>query len=231
MLCQECNFEITSQMTHAVRQNSCPACGAEIMSAAKMQQYRQLRQVLVQNQLTNNPAAEVKLREKLIALILQHFELTLVQAVEVDTDLVDLDGGEEQTIKVEADEAAFVVPLDGSQGGGGSPRRIMREGSQVQDGKHQLPEGGGGGELDQMRREVYSETYGEQQEGVVLRDTETGDEIDLEEAKEFFPGHENEVGTGAETEGETRTAEEQVQSLQEIAKTGKGSGRFRRVKQ
>lgn len=226
MNCQGCKFEITSNMVHAVKQNMCPVCGDKIMSSEKLQQYTSLRRVLSRQQLTNNPSAEAKLCERIIALLLEHFDFTLIQDVELNEDLIDLDVPATDS-EPEVEMTEEVVPLSTQNESGGNPRRISREGSTVRDQKHVLPIEDGDSGVNQMRREVYAETYGEQGDGdgngnTILRDTETGDEIDLEEAKGFFPGQEEEVGTD--------TATEQVQSLQEVARSGKSEGRVRRMK-
>ena len=90
MHCQNCEFEITTSMTYAVKQNICPSCGGTIMSAEKMKQYGYLRQVLSRHQLTNNPNIEAKLRERLIALVLESFDIIPIQDIEVDEELIDL---------------------------------------------------------------------------------------------------------------------------------------------
>jgi|GEM_PF-5403973 len=218
MLCQECQFEITAQMTHAVRQNNCPACGAKIMSAEKMQQYRQLRQVLTQHQLTNNPVVEAKLREKIIALVLQHFELTLVQTVEMDPDLIDLDGDASPVTETQEETNRD----NKSSGVQSTPKRIARGGQGVRDQKHSSLVTDKGASLDRLRREVFEDTYGEVGEDVALQDVELveGEDISMEEAKQFFPGHEKEVGV-------EMVNNEVLDQEQEVEPT---EGRIRRVR-
>jgi len=89
MECKNCGNEILPEMRAAISVNGCPFCGHEIMDPERLEQMLALEDVLASKQFTNQPEVDIAIREKVIALLLEHFDFRLIKDIEEEpTDLI-----------------------------------------------------------------------------------------------------------------------------------------------
>lgn len=73
MQCESCHADILPTMKGALKTNTCPYCGGEIMEDAKAEQYFNLLGVLDQTTFTNRQDVDSKIRAKVASLIMSNF--------------------------------------------------------------------------------------------------------------------------------------------------------------
>jgi len=84
-------------MKAAIAKNECPFCAEQIMEPEKLEQLRHLEQVLSTKQFTNKEEVNRLIREKVIELLLQHFEFKRITPVEQTDDVIVLDDKEDDS--------------------------------------------------------------------------------------------------------------------------------------
>jgi len=75
MKCVSCAGDINNKMVAALKLNKCPYCGNIIMDPAKLQQMLALQDHLGKLQITNDPATDTLIRDKVITSIIERFEV------------------------------------------------------------------------------------------------------------------------------------------------------------
>lgn len=103
MQCESCNKAIPSTMRGAIANNSCPWCAEDLMSPDKAEQYFNLLNILDEATFTNKGSVDIKIREKVAALIIENFLFMLIEKEQVE-DLVviedDLEAVDEDVLEV-----------------------------------------------------------------------------------------------------------------------------------
>ena len=94
MKCISCSNSIDPKMKVAVGCNACPFCGEPIMNEKRHGQMLQLDRVLTNARFTNSESIDVKLKEKVITLLLEHFEFKRTTSAPVEEDVIVLDSTE-----------------------------------------------------------------------------------------------------------------------------------------
>jgi hypothetical protein len=74
MKCNNCKFEVSPSMTHAVDQNICPCCGKELVPAAKLAQIKELKRVLALNKITSEADLDIKIIDRVVSILCDYFK-------------------------------------------------------------------------------------------------------------------------------------------------------------
>ena len=82
-------------MKVAVGCNACPFCGEPIMNEKRHGQMLELDRVLANARFTNTESIDIKLKEKVITLMLEHFEFKRITSSLSEEDVIVIDNTEE----------------------------------------------------------------------------------------------------------------------------------------
>lgn len=102
MKCLSCSNELNAQMKAAIGCNACPFCGRQIIAPERHLQMIQLDKVLSNTRFTSSESIDLKLKEKVIALLLEHFKFEQISSPDNSDEIVVLDENEQQPKKKES---------------------------------------------------------------------------------------------------------------------------------
>lgn len=114
MKCQQCKEEILTKMRFAIIQNVCPFCGKEIMPPVKLSQMRDLESVFETVKFTDRPIVDVKIKERVIAVILDNFDLQKIAVVNTEESVIKLNEklDNEESVTVDVREEDLPIKRD-----------------------------------------------------------------------------------------------------------------------
>lgn len=114
MHCESCNQHISSKMKGAIKSNTCPFCGEQIMNPLKAEQFVNLTELLDATDFTNKKEVDVQIRTKVATLLLENFVFKKLENTSKGSDLISIDDTTHIVASDSSTSTSFAQPTEQS---------------------------------------------------------------------------------------------------------------------